>query len=254
VTTLTAVVTGAASPGYARGITNRLLTDGYNVIGTYQSEDKESALEFGRALSGLDLREINLQTRSELAEFVASLADTKIQLLVNAQYFWNMEDPDNFDHDSWDQSIAVNLTARNFLLHELKHSLVDGAAVVSITSTEGFVGSFGGSAYAAARAAEHNLIKSFANTLGKRKIRVNAIATGWIGSVMDTDDIFNRSREITPLGRLGTPEEVADVVAYLSSPGASFINGHVLVADGGYTCVDTMAKYEFEQSHQEAAS
>lgn len=244
----TAVVTGAAVPGYGRAITEKLLSLGYEVKGTYTTEDKADALEYGSNKTDLSLYEVNLEDRSELATFVENLSNTHIDLLVFAQFFWNMEDPDNFDHDSWDKSIAVNLTAVNYLTHELKSRINDNGSIVVITSTEAFSGSFGGSAYSAARAAEHNLIKSFANNLGYRGIRVNAIATGWIGSVMDTDEIFNMSRQMTPLARLGTGEEVAEVVAFLASDASSFVNGHVMVADGGYTAVDFMAKYEYEQT------
>lgn len=245
----TAVVTGATVPGYGRAIAERLLTDGYQVIGTYTTEDKEDALAYGADKQDLELVEVNLEARSELASFVNALGDARrIDLIVFAQFFWNMEDPDNFDHDLWDRSIAVNLTAVNYLIHELKPMMNDNGNIVVITSTEGLTGSFGGTAYAAARAAEHNLVKSFANSLGRRNIRVNAVATGWIGSVMDTDEIFNMSRQITPLGRLGTGEEVANVVAWLGSPESSFVNGHVMVVDGGYTGVDFMAKYEFENT------
>lgn len=244
-----AVVTGAGTPGYSRGITECLLANGYEVYGTYQKEDKEVAIEYLHQKEGLKLFEVNLQTRKEISLFVDGLPQ-QIDLLVNAQFYWNMEDPDNFNHDLWDISIAINLTARNYLMHRISKKIVDGGNIISITSTEAFSGSYGGSAYAAARAAEHNLIKTFANNLGNRAIRVNAIATGWIGSVMDTDEIFNMSRQITPLGRLGTIEEVGKVVAFLASEDASFVNGHVLVMDGGYTCVDAMAKYEYEESRK----
>ena len=67
-----------------------------------------------------------------------------------------------------------------------------------------------------------------------------------VGGVMDTDEVFNMSRAITPLGRLGSPEEIASVVAFLVSDDASFVNGTVVTADGGYSGVDTIAKYEFD--------
>lgn len=245
-----AVVTGATSPGYGRAITERLVNLDYRVIGTYQSDDKEAAIAFGKPLKDLEIYEVNLDSRKEMSEFVKRLAGVKIDLLVHGQIFFAMEDPDNFDHTLWDKSIAINLTAPNYLIHELKAQMVDGASIITVTSTEAFIGSFGASAYAATKAAIHNLTKTFANNLGKRNIRVNVVAPGWIGGVMDTDEVFNMSRQITPLGRLGTPEEVANVVVFLASKDASFINGQVIVMDGGYTCVDTIAKYEFENSRK----
>jgi NAD(P)-dependent dehydrogenase (short-subunit alcohol dehydrogenase family) len=114
-----------------------------------------------------------------------------------------------------------------------------------VTSTEGFIGSFGAHAYAATKAAIHNLVQSLANIAGNG-VRVNAVAAGWIGGVMNTDEVFNLSRAMTPLGRLGTPDEIAAVVAFLASREASFVNGSVVTADGGYSGVDTISKFEFQ--------
>jgi len=109
----------------------------------------------------------------------------------------------------------------------------------------------GGISYAASKAAVHNMIKSLACNWGKvDQIRVNAVSAGWIGGEMDTDEVFNVSRNITPLGRLGRKEEVADAVEYLLSDKASFVNAHVLFLDGGYLCVDDIAKFEFESTKQ----
>ena len=65
---------------------------------------------------------------------------------------------------------------------------------------------------------------------------------------MDTDEIFNKSRSLTPLGRLGTDEEIADVAYFLFSQKSSFINGTTVVADGGYLCSDPLSKYEYEDT------
>ena len=101
---------------------------------------------------------------------------------------------------------------------------------------------------AATKAAIHNLVKTLANNLGRRGIRINALPAGWIGGEMDTDEIFNKSRSLTPLGRLGRDQEIADVACFLLSDKSSFVNGTTVVADGGYLGSDPLSKYEFEDS------
>ena len=246
----TIVVTGAAKPGYGEALTRRLVRDGHRVVGTYEAEHAENAARLRNELGdAVDLRHVDHASREALRTFAANV-QSSVSGIVHAQFHFAMEDPENFDHDEWDRSLAVNLTAPNYLTYELKAKFADNASIVVVTSTEGFIGSFGASAYAATKAAIHNLVKSLANNLGARGVRVNAVAAGWIGGVMDTDEVFNMSRRITPLGRLGTPEEIAAVITFLLSSEASFVNGATIVADGGYTGVDTIAKYEFEQSRK----
>lgn len=143
----------------------------------------------------------------------------------------------------------VNYHAPMLMAIELKKKMNPNASIVIITSTESERGSFGGISYAASKAAVHNMIKSLACNWGKNEhIRVNAVAAGWIGGEMDTDGPFEVSINITPLGRLGKAEEVANSVYFLLSDNASFVNAQVLYVDGGYLAVDDIAKYEFEES------
>ena len=197
-----AIVTGAATSGYGAAITRQLLSDGYQVIGSFASEDRIAAealqAEIGKS-DMLHLIEVDHADRRSLDALIGALSDdAKVHSLVNAQFYFSMEDPDDFDFSSWDRSLAVNLTAPNYLFHKLRPRFIEGASVVTVTSTEGFIGSFGASAYAATKAAIHNLTKTLANISGSRGIRVNAVAAGWIGGVMDTDEVFNMSRAITP--------------------------------------------------------
>jgi NAD(P)-dependent dehydrogenase (short-subunit alcohol dehydrogenase family) len=244
------VITGAVREGYGEAILRTLISEGYNILGTFERDDSEKAKKAKSEFKNLELYEVDHSSRESLRKFIYSISAKKLSGLVNAQLFFNMENPDEFNHDLWDKSLAVNLTAPNFLFHELKKNFEEGASIVTITSTEGFIGSFGASAYAATKAAIHNLVKTHANTVGKKNIRVNAIAAGWIGGVMDTDEVFNMSRKITPLGRLGKADEIASATSFLLSDKSSFINGTVIVADGGYSGVDTISKYEFEQSQK----
>jgi len=242
------IITGAAKPGYGQAITNKLLEEGFEIIGTYEPElsDKINALK----KTNLQLIPIEHHKRSDLQKVIDLVEDNSISGLINAQMFFNMENQEKFDYDTWDKSLAVNISMPNFLYHELKTKFIDGASIVTVTSTEGFTGSYGASAYAASKAFIHNLVKTHANLLGKRNIRSNAVAAGWIGGVMDTDDVFNMSRQITPLGRLGRPEEIAEIVSFLISNKSSLINGETIVADGGYSGVDQISKFEFESENK----
>lgn len=245
------VVIGAAKTGYAESITRKLIKEGYSIIGTYDEEYSDNAkkmqAEFPTEV--LSLKQVDLSSRNELSTFVKSV-EGEISGMIFAQFFFYMENPDNFDYLMWDKSLAINLTAPNFLIHELKNQMVPGSSIVIITSTEAYRGSYGASAYAATKAAIHNLVRTLANNLGQRGIRINALPAGWIGGEMDTDEVFNKSRSLTPLGRLGTDEEIANVAYFLFSKESSFVNGTTIIADGGYLGSDPLSKYEFEDSRK----
>lgn len=245
----TTVIIGAVKPGYSQAITRKMISEGVYVIGTFDKEYTSEAQKLKEEYSEekLLLKELDLLSTESMKNFVNSI-DAKIDGLVFAQFYFSMEDPENFNYEMWDKSIAVNLSAPNYLIRELSSRMNSGSSNIIITSSEAYRGSYGASAYSASKAAIHNLVKSLANILGKKSIRVNALPSGWIGGEMDTDEIFNKSRELTPIGRLGYPEEIANVVFFLFSEQSSFINGTALVTDGGYIGSDPLAKYEFDHN------
>lgn len=249
----TVIVTGAAVNGYGQEITKLMLRKGCRVIGTYLTEDESDAKSFLKTLGDekFSLYPVDIWSRDSLESFVKQVGDTPLYGLVCSQYFWNMENPDDFDFDAWDRSIAANLSAPNFLIRKLIGNIVEGkGGAVVITSTEALTGNYGSTAYSAARAGEHNLVKSLANLYGEKRVRINAIAPGWIGNVMADDATFSPSNKLTPLGRLGAGSEVADVVEWLLSDKSTYVTGATIVCDGGYSNADYMAKYEFEESRK----
>ena len=242
------VLTGALKAGYGEAILRKLIENNYFVYGTFEKELSNKSLDILNELNNIELFEVDHSDRVSVQNFVNQIKGNKIDGLINAQMFFEIENIENFDYNLWDKSLAVNLTTPNFLFHELKTSMNKGSSVIIVTSTEAFTGSFGGGTYACTKAAIHNLVKTHANISGENDIRVNAVAAGWVGGVMDTDEVFNLSRNITPLKRLCEPKEIADVVYFLVSPNSSFVNGSVITVDGGYTGVDTIAKFEFESA------
>jgi NAD(P)-dependent dehydrogenase (short-subunit alcohol dehydrogenase family) len=154
------------------------------------------------------------------------------------------------DHSEWDRVIAVNLTGtfivcKHAITRMLDQEPVDGqrGSIVTLASIEGLEGTAGGSAYNASKGGVVLLTKNIAIDYGRQGVRANAICPGFIETQM-TDGIFGmegmeavRDSVIDEhkLRRMGKPEEIASVAAFLLSPASSFVSGQALAVDGAYT-------------------
>jgi 3-oxoacyl-[acyl-carrier protein] reductase len=140
--------------------------------------------------------------------------------------------------EMWDSVIQVNLKGvflctRAVVPHMIKNG---GGVIVSAASVVGLLGNFGQTNYVASKAGVIGMTRTWARELGKYNIRVNAVAPGFIATDMVRampEKILQAMIAHTPLGRMGTPEDVANTYAWLASNQAAFIHGTVISVDGG---------------------
>lgn len=235
-----ALVTGA-SKGIGRGIAERLKKEGAHVTGTF----RESMAEASKMTdAGFEMIQADFSTRSGTEAFAAALAAADpFDYVVNNAGIVEFDLWSDFTMVPWDRTFEVNVNAPLLIVLTLAEKMASGSAIVNIASTDGYTGSFGSIAYSASKAALINLTKSLGNVLGERGIRVNAVAPGWVDTEMSTDASYDAT-VLTPLGRNGSPSDIADAVLFLLSSDARFVNGATLIVDGGYTNVDSIMKRE----------
>jgi 3-oxoacyl-[acyl-carrier protein] reductase len=227
-----ALVTGA-SRGIGQAIARQLLNDGAKVVGTSTSGDgAKNVPGIGKVLNVRDaaatdalIEEIQ-QQHGDIAILVNNAGITRDNLALR------MKDAD------FDEVIDTNLKSVFRLSRAVMRGMMKArwGRIINITSVVGASGNPGQANYAAAKAAVVGMTKSLARELGSRSITVNCVAPGFIDTDMTralSDEQKKALLEQIPLGRLGTPQDVAAAVAYLASPAGGYVTGAVLHVNGG---------------------
>lgn len=234
----TALVTGG-SRGIGRAICLRLAGEGADIILHYH-RNRAAAEEVAAAIgSSVTLARADAGSGEEIESMFLQLGDRKLDFLINNAGVWKNSPLGSSDTVLIDEILNTNLKGP-FLITQCALPLMpDGGRIVNISSVAGRIGVAGGrSLYGAAKAALDALTRNWALELAPRRILVNAIAPGYVATDMTAEHFSNPANLESalarhPLGRMGTPEDIADTVAFLCSDGAKFITGQSINVSGG---------------------
>ena len=233
-----ALITGGAR-GIGRATAQAFAAEGARVI--VADVDADAAEATARALGGGSIGlAIDVADPASVKSVVAATLTRaeRIDVLVNNAGITRDATLLKTSDEAWDSVIAVNLSGTFFMTREVApHMVARGSgAILNASSVVGVYGNFGQSNYVATKSGVIGMTRVWARELGRKGVRVNAVAPGFIATDMTAkmpEDVLEGMKKKTPLGRLGAAEDVARAYVFLASDDASFINGQVLGVDGG---------------------
>ncbi|QFT45709.1 4-formylbenzenesulfonate dehydrogenase TsaC1/TsaC2 [Roseivivax sp. THAF40] len=162
-----------------------------------------------------------------------------IDVLVNNAGVAEPARMEDTERDAWDKTLRINLTGVYLMTQAAwPHLKKSGGNVVMTSSVSGMGGDWGMLAYNASKGGVSNFVKALALEADQSGVRVNAVApsatmTDMASGLVENDTLYGKFKERIPLGRAADPEEVGDVIAFLASHDARFVNGVILPVDGG---------------------
>jgi NAD(P)-dependent dehydrogenase (short-subunit alcohol dehydrogenase family) len=241
-----AVVTGGAAG--IGGATARVLAECGAAVAIFDRDAEagaRSAAEIVNAGAVCEFVSCSVNDARQVQSAVEAVARKygRIDILVNSAGIQLYGDVVSTSEDDWDRLMSINLRGA-FLVskHVVPHMLEQGGAIVNVGSVQSFTAVTNSVAYVTSKHALLGLTRAMALDYAQKRIRVNCVCPGAIDTPMlrwaaslspDPEGVIRNCDRMHAMGRIGQPEEVANAIAYLASPLASFITGAALVVDGG---------------------
>jgi 3-oxoacyl-[acyl-carrier protein] reductase len=238
-----ALVTGA-SRGIGRAIALGLAACGASVAGVARSlEGLQGTLQAIRASGGTaEGYAVDVSKSADVQQAVEEIEAKfgRIHILVNNAGVTRDGLVLRMEDSAWDEVIDTNLKGTFLFCRAVGACMIRAryGRIINISSVSGLMGNAGQANYSASKAGVIGFSKTVARELASRNITVNVVAPGFITTDMTDvlpEKVKTEVKERVPLRRLGTPEDIADLVRYLASPGASYLTGQVIAVDGGMT-------------------
>jgi len=234
-----ALVTGA-SRGIGQAIADALMQAGAKVIGTATTAEGAVAIDARLKANGGRGVALNVTDPKACEDIIDLIVKDfgGIQILVNNAGITRDQLAMRMKSEEWTDVIDTNLSAVFRLSQAVLRPMMKARSgrIINITSIVGHMGNPGQANYAAAKAGVSGMTRALAREIGSRNITVNCVAPGFIDTDMTralSEEQQNALKANIPLARLGTPEDVAQAVAFLASPAAAYITGNTLHVNGG---------------------